>query len=156
MNASDARDESLFAARGFGQRIGFGDRPALLVIDIIRAFTDPESPLGSDLDAETAAIRRVAAAASKNGAPIIYSTIAYRDPECRDGGIMIRKSKGAVTLREGTSCDREGGRTAEGACEQLASGNSRVHPGFLSARCVAVKSGLTLKAVNESAWCRPS
>ena len=40
MNASDARDESLFAARGFGQRIGFGDRPALLVIDIIRAFTD--------------------------------------------------------------------------------------------------------------------
>ena len=102
MNASDARDESLFDARGFGQRIGFGDRPALLVIDIIRAFTDPESPLGSDLDAETGAIRRVAAAASKNGAPIIYSTIAYQDPECRDGGIMIRKSKGAVILREGT------------------------------------------------------
>ncbi len=30
---------------GFGERGGFGRRPALVVIDMTRGFTDPESPL---------------------------------------------------------------------------------------------------------------
>jgi maleamate amidohydrolase len=29
-----------FARRGFGLRIGFGDSPALIVIDMAKAFTD--------------------------------------------------------------------------------------------------------------------
>jgi hypothetical protein len=34
----------LYVKRGFAARVGFGQRPALLVIDIIRAFTDLRSP----------------------------------------------------------------------------------------------------------------
>ena len=94
--------------------------PALLVIDIIRAFTDPESPLGSDLDAETGAIRRVAAAASKNGAPIIYSTIAYRDP---DAGRRNNDSKeqGSGDIKGGHVLRSRRRPHRRGACEQLAS-----------------------------------
>ena len=33
-------DEEFFAERGFGMRIGFGERPAVLVIDVINGFTD--------------------------------------------------------------------------------------------------------------------
>src|SRR6266498_3145603 len=54
---------SFFAERGFGQRLGFGERPALAVIDFMNAFTDPAMPLGSNLDREIAATREVLAAA---------------------------------------------------------------------------------------------
>jgi hypothetical protein len=34
-------DEQFFRERGFGLKIGFGQRPALLVIDMVKAFTNP-------------------------------------------------------------------------------------------------------------------
>ena len=43
-------DEEFFRQRGFGIKIGFGERPALIVIDMIKGFTDPTMPLGANLD----------------------------------------------------------------------------------------------------------
>ena len=43
-------DEEFFQARGFGVKIGFGERPALIVIDMLKGFTDPDMPLGAKLD----------------------------------------------------------------------------------------------------------
>ncbi len=43
-------DEEFFRERGFGLRIGFGERPALIVVDLIKAFTDPGMMLGANLD----------------------------------------------------------------------------------------------------------
>jgi hypothetical protein len=34
-------DGEFFRARGFGVKIGFGERPALIVIDMIKGFTNP-------------------------------------------------------------------------------------------------------------------
>jgi maleamate amidohydrolase len=48
---------------GFGERGGFGHRPALIVVDMTLGFTDPESPLGSDLDGPVEAIQKVLEAA---------------------------------------------------------------------------------------------
>ena len=59
-------DEEFFAERGFGLKIGFGERPALIVIDMLKAFTDPDRMLGADLDVrdrgDPAAARRRARA----------------------------------------------------------------------------------------------
>jgi nicotinamidase-related amidase len=41
--------ETLYEENEFGESVGFGERPAPVVIDLINAFTDPESNLGSDL-----------------------------------------------------------------------------------------------------------
>jgi nicotinamidase-related amidase len=60
--------------RGLGGRVGFGERPALLVVDLVRAFTDPSSPLGSDLDAEVAATAELMRAARAAAAPVIVAT----------------------------------------------------------------------------------
>lgn len=38
-----------FAQRSFSQRIGFGERPPLIIIDMVRASTDETAPLGADL-----------------------------------------------------------------------------------------------------------
>ena len=48
-------DEEFFRQRGFGIKIGFGERPALMVIDMIKGFTDPRMPLGANLDADRGA-----------------------------------------------------------------------------------------------------
>ena len=37
------RDE--FKAKGLGGRIGYGEKPALLIVDLITGFTDSRSPL---------------------------------------------------------------------------------------------------------------
>ena len=49
---SGREDEEFFRQRGFGQKLGFGERPALIVIDMIKAFTNPQAMLGANLDVQ--------------------------------------------------------------------------------------------------------
>ncbi len=37
--------------RGLTRELGFGERPAVLAVDLVNAFTDPKLPFGADLDA---------------------------------------------------------------------------------------------------------
>jgi maleamate amidohydrolase len=90
-----------YVKRGFAARVGFGQRPALLVIDIIRAFTDLRSPLASNLDSQVAAIKQLLAVAREKALPIIYSTVAY-DRELQEAGIWIRKIPSNSWLVEGS------------------------------------------------------
>ena len=48
---------------GFGGRGGFGQRPALAVIDMTLGFTDPDSPLACDLEKPVEEISRLLEAA---------------------------------------------------------------------------------------------
>jgi maleamate amidohydrolase len=91
-------DAEFFAARGFGQRIGFGERPALVVIDMLKAFTDPAALLGADLDREIDAILPLLAAAHERGVPVIFSSVRYDDADLKDAGIWALKQKGVTTL----------------------------------------------------------
>ncbi len=59
MAGQQKSDEEIFAERGFGMRIGFGEKPAVIVIDVINAFTDPDMMLGANLDAKIAETKQV-------------------------------------------------------------------------------------------------
>jgi maleamate amidohydrolase len=100
--AGNHQDEEFFRQRGFGLRIGFGERPALLVIDMLKAFTNPAMMLGADLDAQIAAISPLLGVAHERGIPVIFSTVMYHDRDFRDAGIWALKQKGVVTLKAGT------------------------------------------------------
>ena len=104
MSASDPRpsDAEFFQERGFGQKLGFGQRPALLVVDMANAFTDPTMPLGSNLDKQIEAIQQLLLAAHDRGAPVIFSTVSYEDENLKDAGIFGMKQKGSASLRAGT------------------------------------------------------
>jgi nicotinamidase-related amidase len=91
-------DEEFFRQRGFGLKIGFGERPALIVIDMLKGFTDPDMPLGSNLDAEIEAQKPLLAAAHERGIPVIFSTVMYHEADIRDAGIWGLKQRGALTL----------------------------------------------------------
>ena len=97
-----ADDAAFFRERGFGLRIGFGERPALMVIDMVKAFTNPAMMLGANLDSQIAAIQPLLALAHERSIPVLFSTVIYQDSGLRDAGIWLLKQKGVVTLKAGT------------------------------------------------------
>src|SRR5438105_4173653 len=74
-----ATADAYYKERGIFQgRFGFGERPALIVIDMAYGWTDPAYAGGSArLDAATAAIRQLLPVARSKGVPIIYTTSPY-------------------------------------------------------------------------------
>ncbi len=66
--AMSARD--VYDARGFGGRQGAGERPAVVVVDFIEGFTNPESALACDADAAVGATRQLLDAARAAGVPV--------------------------------------------------------------------------------------
>ena len=95
-------DEEFFKARGFGIKIGFGERPALIVIDMLQGFTDPNMPLGASLDAEIEAQQPLLEVAHQRNIPVIFSTVIYNDADYRDAGLWAIKMKGTLSLKAGT------------------------------------------------------
>ncbi len=70
-------DETLkiYDRQGLGQPIGFGHRPAVMVIDMQHDFCDPDAPttLWPSIAAIYEPIRRLVASARESGAPVIYT-----------------------------------------------------------------------------------
>lgn len=95
-------DFDLFAARGFGKTIGFGQSPAVVVIDMINAFTDHNLPLGSDLEPQIKATLELLQQVRKLDIPLFFTTVAYEDNSLADAGIWASKMSGLMTLRAGS------------------------------------------------------
>ena len=85
----------------FGASVGLGDRPALLVIDLINAFTDPETDLGSDVDDVVDRTARLLDAFRDRDLPRYFTTVAYED-SYGDAGQFIEKVPALRELRLGT------------------------------------------------------
>jgi nicotinamidase-related amidase len=70
-----------YAARGLGGRLQPGARPAVVVVDLIRGFTDPACPPGSDLDVVVTATRQLLDAARVADMQIVFTSIAFTPAE---------------------------------------------------------------------------
>jgi nicotinamidase-related amidase len=68
---------------GFGGRVGWGKKAAVLVIDMAGTWTEPEAMIGSDLGHVAATIKSILDAARETNVPIIFTTMAY-DPSFSD------------------------------------------------------------------------
>jgi nicotinamidase-related amidase len=112
-------DEEFFRQRGFGLKIGFGERPALIVIDMINAFTDAAMPLGANLDPQIAAIKPLIDVAHERRVPVIFSTVMYHDAEFKDAGIWGLKMAGSKSLKAGTPAVEVDKRLDFGADDSL-------------------------------------
>ena len=89
-----------YSAAGFGNRLGWGRQPALLVIDFVRAYLDPSSPLFAGVEPARAAAARLLSAARDSGIPIFHTNVAY-SPGGADGGIFFRKVKSLSCFERG-------------------------------------------------------
>ena len=64
---------------GFAEVVGFGDRPAIIVVDFINGFTDTNCQLASNYDDEIAHTSALLKAARKQNIPIIFTTVEYEN-----------------------------------------------------------------------------
>ena len=95
MDATHDSDEArFFTQRGFGLDLGFGERPALLAIDFMVAFSDASLPLGANLDVQIAATNQLLDVAHARNMPVFFSKVAYDEPDCADAGIWGSKMTG--------------------------------------------------------------
>ncbi len=91
-----------FFKRGFGRALGFGKQPALLVIDMINAFTDPNLPFGMPQEQTVKTINRVLSVAHTKHVPCFFIVGRYEQRDLADAGLWSRKMPGLATLRAGT------------------------------------------------------
>ena len=101
MNEWESETRQFYGEKGLGSRIGWGKRPALIVIDLANGFTHSESPLGGDLDAQVAATPKLLTACRRSGHPVIFTTVAYR-PDYSDGATFVEKVPALKVLLEGS------------------------------------------------------
>ena len=95
-------DKEMYQQRGFGNKVGFGTRPALLIIDFIKGFTDTACPLGSNLDAEVAATKQLLNAFRSQNLPVHFTTTAYDDAMV-SAGVFVKKVPSLAHLKFGSS-----------------------------------------------------
>ncbi|HEX6249258.1 MAG TPA: isochorismatase family protein [Nocardioidaceae bacterium] len=75
---------------GFAGELRPGSRPAVLAIDLMRAYFDPASPLCLPSRDCLASAARVLAAARSSGVPVIHTRVEYAK-DGSDGGVFVRK-----------------------------------------------------------------
>lgn len=75
----------------FDTSLGFGERPAVIVIDFVRAYTTPGAPFFGQgvVDAVEHSVPLLEAARAA-GVPVIYTQVLYH-PSGVDGGLFVRK-----------------------------------------------------------------
>ncbi len=77
-----AADSDIYQTRGFQRRIGYGERPALVIIDLANAWTKPGYAFTcDDMDVIIPTNQALLKAARAKRIPIVYTTTAYQDPK---------------------------------------------------------------------------
>lgn len=80
-----------YMKHGFGQRVGFGERPAIVVIDLAKSWLDTDSVIGSDLSKVVENTAKVLSMGREKNVPIFFTTMAY-DSEFQEAvGPMSKK-----------------------------------------------------------------
>lgn len=90
---------------GFGSRVGWGSRPALLVIDMMQAYFTEGSPLCLPDRTAVDGCARLLAAARACGVPVVHTRVAYA-PGLADAGLFVRKVPALALLTEGEPLGR--------------------------------------------------
>jgi maleamate amidohydrolase len=86
---------------GFNGRLAFGAAAALLVVDVVRAYVDPASPLYAGVEDALASNIRLIAACREAGVPVIYTRVSYQ-ADGADGGVFFRKVPALRAYLEGS------------------------------------------------------
>ena len=95
--------EDVYRHAGFGAPVRRGARPAIVVVDLSRGFTDPAYPSGSELSDVVAATGTLIEAARAEGVPVVFTTIAFTAAEADgDAVAWLTKAPGMRVLREGS------------------------------------------------------
>jgi nicotinamidase-related amidase len=95
-------EEQRYRKGGFGGQIGFGERPALLIIDFMYSFTDPEIAFGSNMDRELECTASLLHLARQKKTPTIFFAAHYKEGCEAEIGIWVKKMSAMTVLKAGS------------------------------------------------------
>jgi nicotinamidase-related amidase len=98
---SDAETDRIYERAGFGATVKRGNKPAVVVIDFSRGFTEPQFATGSELSAEVAATKDLLDVARDVGHPVLFTTIAYDEGDAHTLA-WLAKAPGLAILAAGS------------------------------------------------------
>jgi maleamate amidohydrolase len=85
----------------FSGRVGWGSTPALVVVDLCRAYTDAAGPFAlPDVTEVVAANAALVDAARVAGRPVLWTSVRYR-ADLSDGGWFVRKVPALEAFADG-------------------------------------------------------
>jgi maleamate amidohydrolase len=85
------QDLSANYKEAFDNRLGFGQRPALIMVDFVQAYFDRDCALYAGVEDALASALRVREVARSAAVPVIYSNVVYHE-DGADGGVFFRKA----------------------------------------------------------------
>ncbi len=88
-------------AGGFGSSLGWGRRPALLLVDMMQAYFTPGSPMCLPDRSAVAGCAALLDAARTAGIPVVHTRVAYT-AGLSDGGLFVRKIPALALLTDGS------------------------------------------------------
>ncbi|GAA4703593.1 N-carbamoylsarcosine amidohydrolase [Pseudonocardia yuanmonensis] len=101
MSLHGSETDATYDRAGFGAPVRRGERPAIVVVDLTKGFTDPAYPTGADLTEVVAATSRLVTAAAAAEVPVVYTTIGYTPAEL-DTVVWLDKAPGMRALAVGS------------------------------------------------------
>ncbi|CAI0855063.1 N-carbamoylsarcosine amidohydrolase [Serratia grimesii] len=102
----------------WGNRIGFGQRPALLLIDFMQGYTTEGAPLfAPGVVSAVEESMALLATARQTGIPVIHTNIRYHAGHFANGGIWVKKAPVMKDMVDGNPlaafCPQVAPRTTE-------------------------------------------
>jgi maleamate amidohydrolase len=92
-------DLDVYEKQGFGNRSGFGKKPALVIVDFVNGFNDPDQFGGGNIPQAIAATARLLEAARRANLPVAFTRVVYAD-DGSDHGVFCLKAPGLKGLTE--------------------------------------------------------
>src|SRR5215218_4070212 len=85
----------------FSGRVGWGVRPAVVVIDLVRAYTEPEGPFGLPSPGPAVAASEALVAAARSAGHLVVWTVVRYAADLGDGGLFVRKVPALAAFADG-------------------------------------------------------
>lgn len=96
MAPNDHGDHDSYVRQGLAGKIGWGNKPALLLVDVCNAYWSKDSPLDTSENPASAAapasIAKLVAAAREGKVPLIWTRVEYTEPDMSDAGMFYLKA----------------------------------------------------------------
>jgi maleamate amidohydrolase len=92
-------DDAIFKYQNFGNRIGFGRRVGLLIVDFVNGFNDPDLFGGGNIDPAIRATVPLLDAFRRHGLPVVHTRVVFAD-DGSNTGLMCLKAPALAQLTE--------------------------------------------------------
>ena len=86
--------------KAYDNAIGFGQSPALILVDFVQAYFEPSCELYADVDSALASALRIRELAAQKGVPVIFTNVVYQQGGA-DGGVFYKKVKQLRHFQQG-------------------------------------------------------